>query len=325
MAIHRHSTRPQRLTRQAAKLAQFRLDVLRGLRQSPKTLPCKYFYDEHGSALFDAICQLDEYYVTRTELAIMRRSVAEMSQIIGPGCLLIEFGSGSSVKTRLLLDHLPNLVGYVPVDISRTHLLTTASRLRNDYPDLPIHPVAADFTSKLTLPQLTEGRRVVYFPGSTIGNFTPAHASIILARIAGLVGEGGGLLIGVDLQKDVKVLERAYNDAKGVTAAFNLNLLWRINRELGGNFRVEAFRHHAVYNQQLHRIEMYLVCEQAQTVQIGPSRIEFVKGESIHTENSHKFTVEQFAGLARRLGLSLRQSWQDEQQYFSVQYYEVPA
>jgi L-histidine N-alpha-methyltransferase len=325
MAIHRHSTRPQRLTRQAAQLAQFRLEVLRGLRQSPKTLPCKYFYDEHGSALFDAICQLDEYYVTRTELAIMQQSVAAMAEVLGPGCVLIEFGSGSSVKTRLLLDHLPDLVGYVPVDISRTHLLTTASRLRNDYPHLPIHPVAADFTKSFTLPQLTAGRRVVYFPGSTIGNFTPAQAAVILARIVGLVGEGGGLLIGVDLQKDVTVLERAYADAQGVTAAFNLNLLRRINRELGGNFRVESFHHRAIYNPSMHRIEMYLVCEQPQTVQIGPARIELVKGESIHTENSHKYTVEQFARLAQRVGLSLRHSWQDERQYFSVQYYEVPA
>jgi dimethylhistidine N-methyltransferase len=306
---------------------QFRADVLRGLRRPSKELPCKYFYDEAGSRLFEEICDLEEYYLTRTELKIMRRHAAEMAGLLGPDCLLIELGSGSSLKTRLLLDELPRPAGYVPVDVSQELLLRTAQRLSASYPGLEVLPVCADFTGNFRLP-VPEGhpaRRVVYFPGSTLGNFGPPEAAELLSRMAGLCGRGGALLLGIDLQKDVGVLEAAYNDRRGVTAAFNLNLLARINRELGADFALDAFRHHAIYDRRLGCIEMHLISLRAQQVRLGDDVIRFAEGESIRTERSYKYNGEEFRAWVRRCGLGVEKVWLDEQKYFAVLYLTVHA
>lgn len=304
------------------QVEDFRRDVIEGLSQPQKSLPCKYFYDERGSRLFEEICKLDEYYPTRTELGIMKEWGTEMADILGRGCLLIEYGSGSSLKTRVLLDHLVEPAGYVPIDISCDHLLPTADGLRKEYPDIPVLPVCADYTAdEYELPPCpnTILRKVVYFPGSTIGNFDRDFAEKFLRRIADLCGPDGILLIGVDLKKDEGVLEAAYDDAQGTTAAFNRNILHRINGELEGDFNVENFKHRAYYNGELGRIEMYLVSTEAQTVSIGDESISFDKGESIHTENSHKYSPEEFKNLARRSGFIVHRVWTDPDELFSVQ------
>ena len=277
-------------------------DVLIGLQGFPRTLPCKYFYDKRGSRLFDQICDLEEYYLTRTELAIMETNAQDMAAQIGPGVMLVEYGSGSSVKTRILLDHLTAVAAYVPVDISLKHLQQSSDDLSRSYPALEVLPVCADFTAKFDLPM---SRRepthcAVYFPGSTIGNFEPREAMALLDRIAPLCGTGGGLLIGVDLQKDPGTLEDAYNDAKGVTAEFNLNLLRRINRELNGDFDLEQFKHVATYNSEQNRIEISLESLCDQVVTISGNTFDFVNGESIGTEYSHKYTVDGFARMASK-------------------------
>ena len=254
MAVQRNTTRSGRLThpptRKADQRAGFLADVLAGLGRDRKELPCKYLYDATGSELFDAICELPEYYPTRTELAIMRANAADMADRLGAGCLVVEYGSGSSVKTRILLRHLARPTAYVPVDISRDHLLKSAADLGQRFPDVEVKPVAADFTKPFDLPPVARdvNRRVVYFPGSTIGNFTPPEALGLLRTIADQCGPGGGLLIGVDMKKDPAVLKAAYDDAAGVTAGFNLNLLVRINRELAADFDLKGFRHRAEYN-----------------------------------------------------------------------------
>jgi dimethylhistidine N-methyltransferase len=301
---------------------RFRADVMHGLARPAKELPCKYFYDERGSRLFEQICELDEYYLTRTELAIMRQFAGAMAARLGPRCLLVEFGSGSSTKTRLLLDQLEKPAAYVPVDISGAHLERSARILAAEYPGLPVLPMHADFTAPLTLPQdLSPGaRRVVYFPGSTIGNFTPAEAQALLGRARALCGLGGGLLIGVDLKKDRQTLEAAYNDARGVTREFNLNLLRRINRELAGDFRLDRFRHHAFYNAEAGRIEMHLVSTGRQAVRIGPARIAFAAEENVRTEYSYKYDVEGFGTLAASAGWTVEQVWTDERRLFGVLY-----
>lgn len=306
---------------------RFLADALYGLRQRRKTLPCKYFYDAEGSKLFDQICVLPEYYPTRTELAILRAHAAEMAQGLGPETLLVEYGSGSSVKTRLLLDRLARPAAYVPVDISREHLLETALALRLDYPGLEILPVCADFTAAVALPKPRRpaARRAVYFPGSTIGNFSEAGAIALMAGVARQVGPGGAFLVGVDLAKDPRVLERAYDDAAGVTAAFNLNLLARMNRELDADFDLRRFRHRAVWAPGPSRIEMHLVSTVEQVVRVDGAEIRFERGESICTEHSHKYTLPGFARLARRAGLAVRRVWTDPGERFSVQYLEAPA
>lgn len=295
-------------------------DVVSGLSTRPRSLPCKYFYDERGAQLFDEICQLDEYYVTRTELAIMRRYAHEMAEQIGEGVMLVEYGSGASTKTRLLLEALVDPVAYVPVDISREQLEATSDRLADQFPGVEILPVCADFTDKFSLPTATREptHDAVYFPGSTIGNFRPHEAEAMLRRIVDLCGCGGGLLIGVDLQKETHVLESAYNDSEGVTAAFNLNLLDRINRELEGEIDVEQFEHHARYNETECRVELSLVSQRDQTVRVGDEEFAFAEGESIHTEYSHKYTIESFAELAAKAGLTLRKAWTDERERFAV-------
>ena len=305
--------------------AAFRSDVIAGLSANPKRLPCKYFYDEHGSALFDAICGLDEYYLTRTELEIMHRHCAEMARTIGLGATLVEFGSGSSVKTRLLLDQLVDSAAYIPVDISRRHLLTTARRLARGYPKIEVRPICADFTENFQLPPSWEkhSRRIVYFPGSTIGNFERDDAVALLCRMARLCGPGGGELIGIDLQKDIGTIEAAYNDAQGITAQFNLNLLSRINHELGGNFDLAQFEHLAFYDRAANRVDIRLVSRCDQQVEIGSEAFDFRTGEAIRTEYSHKYTIEAFEQMADEAGLRLRRYWTDDRQYFAVLYFDV--
>jgi dimethylhistidine N-methyltransferase len=300
-------------------------DILEGLSQSPKNLPCKYFYDERGSALFDQICELDEYYPTRTELAIMRRFAPEMAEQIGPGVMLVEYGSGSSIKTRWLLDHLPDPAAYVPVDISRDHLEQTAGRLAADYPYLDVLPVCADFTGPFDLPASVRdpSHAAVYFPGSTIGNFTPGDALALLRQIAALCGTDGGLLIGIDLKKDISTIEAAYNDAAGVTAEFNLNLLRRINRELDGDFRLDRFRHRAVYNPVVGRVELGLVSQCAQRVTVADETFDFECGEEVRTEYSHKYTIDEFAEIAAAADLTLHRYWTDEASRFAVLHFAV--
>jgi dimethylhistidine N-methyltransferase len=303
----------------------FRDDVWAGLSASPKTLPCKYFYDARGSQLFDAICELPEYYPTRTELQIMRDHVAAMAQRCGAHCHLVELGSGSSTKSRLLLDALRLDGGpaeYSPVDISGEHLEAAVAQLRADYPGLPVMPVHADFTTPFDLPtpDAPVDRRVVYFPGSTIGNFTAAAAVPFLATIATLAGAGGALLIGVDLKKEPAVLEAAYDDAQGVTADFNLNLLDRINRELDGTFDRTAFRHRAHWNDTDGRVEMYLDSAAEQTVAVAGREFAFTAGESICTEHSHKYDLAGFAELVGAAGFAVEQVWLDAEERFSVQW-----
>jgi dimethylhistidine N-methyltransferase len=299
-------------------LDRFRADVLAGLARPRKRLPSKYFYDAEGSRLFDEITELDEYYPTRTELGIMRRHAGAMAERCGPRCLLVELGAGSLVKVRLLLDRLDRPAGYVPVDVSGDHLEAAAAALECDYQDLPILPVCADFTAAFPLPAVPAARRVVYFPGSTIGNFDPSEADALLRGIARLVGRGGGLLLGVDLRKDVAVLEAAYNDRRGVTAAFNRNLLVRINRELGADFDPAAFIHRAFFNRERSRIEMHLVSRSAQKVWVGGAAFAFRAGETIHTENSYKYDLDELTRRAARCGLHIRQAWTDENEYFAV-------
>lgn len=309
----------------ASQPASFLNDVVEGLSRPERSLPCKYFYDQRGSQLFDQICELDEYYPTRTELAIMQQFAGEMGQQIGSGAMLIEFGSGSSIKTRLLLDELPDPIAYVPVDISSEHLHATADRLADAYPHIEVLPVCADFTQDFALPaaERLETHDAVYFPGSTIGNLEPQDATDLLVRIAALCGQGGGLLIGIDLQKDVRVLEAAYNDRQGVTAEFNLNLLHRMNRELGADFQVDRFQHIAQYNADCHRIEMCLESTCPQTVTLDGKQFKFQPGERICTEYSHKYAIDEFAKVAHQAGLTLRQSWLDRDQYFAVLHFAL--
>jgi len=299
---------------------RFRADILSGLSRPRKRLPAKYFYDAAGSRLFDRITELPEYYPTRTEIGILREHAAAMAARCGPQCLLVELGAGSLTKVRLLLDRLVRPAGYVPVDVSGEHLRAATEALAGDYPALEVAPVVADFTTAFDLPDVPASRRVVFFPGSTLGNFDPPRADALLRRVARLVGNGGGLLLGVDLRKDAAVLERAYNDAAGVTAAFNRNLLVRVNRELGADFDTTAFRHVAFYDRARSRIEMHLVSTAEQRVRIGSATFDFRAGESIHTENSYKYDVSELAARAARCGLRLDETWTDAQYYFAVLY-----
>lgn len=299
--------------------------VLAGLRGTPKRLSPAYLYDRRGSQLFEAICELPEYYLTRTETAILARHAAQMAGCIGERTLLLEPGSGSSRKTRLLLDALPDLAAYVPVDISRTHLLEASRALQAAYPLLEVLPVCADFTQGFTLPasRRPPSRVVVFFPGSTLGNFDAADAIRLLELMRRAAGPGGGLLVGIDLVKDPAILERAYNDAAGVTAAFNVNLLVRLNRELAADFDPGSFRHEAVWVPAQGRIEMRLVSIRRQTVHLGGESVEFAAGERLVTEHCHKYSAESFADQARTAGWTPRRSWTDARGYFSVQYLET--
>jgi dimethylhistidine N-methyltransferase len=297
-------------------------EIHAGLSQLQKSISPKYFYDDAGSKLFDAICELPEYYPTKTELAIMHANIAEIADLIGPQASLIEFGSGSSLKTRVLLECLHELAVYVPVDISEEHLLQAAERIRANYPAVEVLPVVADFMREFDLPspQVMPLRNIVYFPGSTIGNLSNDAAHDLLRVMHHEAGEDGALLIGVDLQKDVAVLERAYNDSKGITAAFNLNVLKRLNREFDGTFDLDQFEHRAIYNEEAGRIEMYLDSLVDQSANVGGKEFRFVAGESILTEHSHKYTLEGFAEMALQAGFRVERVWMDDEGLFSLQY-----
>jgi L-histidine N-alpha-methyltransferase len=297
-------------------------EIVAGLQRDEKMISPKYFYDERGSQLFDQITTLPEYYPTETELGIMRENIAEISTLIGPRASLIEYGSGSSMKTRVLLDHLLEPAVYVPVDISEEHLLASAEDIRTEHPGLEILPVVADFTKRFELPDPTimPLRNIVYFPGSTIGNFPRAEACELLRVIYHEAGENGAMLIGVDLQKDPEIIERAYNDSAGVTAEFNLNMLRHLNREFGSDFDLDSWQHEAQYNESEGRIEIRLVNEEQQTVNIDGSEIVVERDEGILTEYSHKYTLESFAEMANGAGFSVERVWTDPDKLFSVQY-----
>jgi dimethylhistidine N-methyltransferase len=305
----------------------FMAEVIKGLSREPKTLPCKFFYDERGSALFDEICDLPEYYPTRTEIALLESIAGDLARHIGPHAHLIEYGCGSVKKVRPLLDALVEPAAYVAVDISREHLLGAAKMLAEDYPDLDVHAVCADFTRPFEVrppADRPEARRVGFFPGSTLGNFQPEDACRFLSNAVQLLGSGGAMVIGIDLKKDTAILEAAYNDAQGVTAAFDLNLLHRINTELGANFDVAKFRHRAHYNADAGRVEMHLYSMAEQSVLLNGTTFRFADGESIHTENSHKYSVEDFRAMARNAGFEPAGVWMDDAQLFSIHYLTIP-
>jgi len=304
----------------------FLADVVAGLSLPRKALPAKYFYDARGSRLFEAICRAPEYYPTRTETALMNARAATMARRLGPRCVVIEYGSGSGSKTRILVDAL-DPVAYVPIDIARVQLRRTAAQFARAFPGLAVAAVCADYSRPFRLPRLAgfaPRRRVVYFPGSTIGNFTPAEAAAFLANARRVAGPGGAMLIGVDLKKDAARLNAAYNDAAGVTAAFNLNLLVRINRELGADFDPAAFRHLAFYDAARGRVEMHLVSLKAQRVRVAGRVFRFRGGETIHTENSCKYSVAEFRRLAVGAGFEPAACWTDTGRLFSVHYLTVP-
>lgn len=292
--------------------------VITGLRAQPRRIPPKFFYDEEGSRLFESICETPEYYPTRTELELLAAHAGEVARLTGPGCFLMEPGSGNCEKVRLLLDALQP-AAYMPMDISREHLQDAAHAVAHDFPWLDVRAVCTDITHSVDLPFIPpDAQRVVFYPGSSIGNFEPHEAEVFLRDLAGIARPGGGLLIGVDLKKDTAVLNAAYNDASGVTAAFNLNLLARVNRELNGDFNIDAFAHHAFYNEDIGRVEMHLISKRQQTVRIDGQRFEFEQGENIHTENSYKYTIESFQALAARAGFRECRVWTDSAKLFSL-------
>ena len=302
-----------------AEDSPFAVDVLAGLSARPKRLSPKYFYDEAGSRLFEQITELPEYYPTRCELAILREHSAEIARFIRPQGALIEFGSGSTRKVRILLAAAPSLAAYVPVDISSEMLAQEAAELRRDHPQLALVPVAADFTQPFRLPQaIMKLPRTGFFPGSTIGNFEPHDAGAFLRHSGRMLGPQATLIIGVDLVKDASILNAAYDDAAGVTAKFNLNLLARINRELAADFDLDTFSHHAFYNSERSRVEMHLASRKRQKVKVAGRTIEFRAGETIHTENSYKYTIDSFRSLARGSGWTPARVWTDPQGYFSI-------
>ena len=306
------------------KVGDLQAEATEGLRRSPKALPCKYFYDAVGARLFEAITELPEYYPTRTELGIMSRSVGEMAEAIGSHATLVEFGSGVGLKTQKLLDALIDPSGCVLIDISRAALEASADQLADRYDDMEVIAVCADYTQPLRLPRphRPSSRTVAYFPGSTIGNFTHDEAVSFLERVAELVGQGGGLLVGIDRKKDPRVIEDAYNDSLGVTAAFNLNILRRLN-QTGADFDLSTFRHHAPYVQSEGRIEMRLISQFDQSIRIGTTDIALRAGEHIVTEHSHKYDLGQFEDMAHSAGFRLTSQWSDDRDWFSVCFLEV--
>jgi len=296
-------------------------DVINGLSKPQKSLPSKLFYDERGSQLFDEICELEEYYPTRTEIKIMSDNIEEIASYIGDDCLLVELGSGSSVKIRLLIDHLPTLVAYVPVDISSDHLLKSAENLKADHEQLVVYPLVADYTKDFTLPIINEPFKTIdaFYPGSSIGNFTHEEARSFLNRIAKTCGKGSGLLIGVDMKKDKNILNAAYNDKKNVTSDFNLNVLNHLNYLLAADFNLKKFKHHAFYNEEFGRIEMHLVSTENQNVRIENYSFSFEKDETILTEYSYKYSLEDFKQIASRI-YEVEKVWVDDKNLFSVQF-----
>jgi dimethylhistidine N-methyltransferase len=299
---------------------EFCEQVIAGLSQHPRTLPCKFFYDETGSALFSKICELPEYYITRTEMRILRERAGEIGDALGRGIELIGLGTGAGTKTRILLDNLEAPLAYVPVDISREQLTQSTMTFRKKFPALEILPVCADYLQPFDLPPRSgvANRTVVYFPGSTIGNLEPEDATDFLKKIATIVGPRGALLMGVDLKKSKAILERAYNDSAGVTAQFNLNLLVRANRELGSDFDLRGWRHRAIYNEKVGRIEMHLISLRRQTVNIADAAFSFAPDEHIITEFSYKYSPSEMIALAGIVGLRFEKIWTDEQKLFGL-------
>ena len=299
-------------------------EVLAGLRQTPRTLPARLFYDARGAALFDAITRLDEYYLTRTELSILHDNASAIAASIGRGSVLLEYGSGEAEKVRLILDRMRGAAApaaYVPIDVSSDQLERVAAEMRDAYPEIPIIPVAADYTSldELPLPpELREARRVAFFPGSTIGNLHPPEARDFLESLAAICGRRGAIILGADLRKDPTILHAAYNDSEGLTAEFNLNILLRLNRDLGGTFDLKSFRHYAYYNPVAGRVEMHLVSLRKQLVDVAGECIPFDIGESIWTESSYKYTWRGLDELARGAGLAIADRWSDPGEMFAV-------
>ena len=314
------------LARPAADVAfdpALRAEVLAGLRGTPKTLPPKLFYDARGAELFERICELDEYYLTRAELSILRARAAEIASLVGPEAALVEYGSGAGVKVRLLLDAMEAagtpFAAYAPIDISREQLVRVAAELSAEYPHVPVRPVCADYTGPLTVPDLpSRARRVAFFPGSTIGNFHPFEAAAFLRRVRAVVGHDGALLLGVDRRKDAGVLHAAYDDREGVTAAFNLNALARLNRELGADFALGAFRHRAVWNDEASRVEMHLVSAAAQAVRVAGEPFRFAPGETIWTESSYKYDRPRLERVVADGGFRVDHLWTDADERFWV-------
>jgi L-histidine Nalpha-methyltransferase len=303
--------------------AEFLADVIAGLSSNPRTIPYKYFYDAHGAALFQKICELPEYYVTRTEIDILDRSRADIASQLGPNIELIGLGTGAGTKTRILIGALENPAVYIPVDISEKQLRKSAALFRKTFRHLEILPVCADYLQPVSLPSPSRkpARNIVYFPGSTIGNFEPDEAVQFLRRIANVCRGGGGLLIGVDLKKDQQVLEAAYNDSAGVTAQFNLNLLQRINRELDADFDLDQWRHRAIYNPKAGRIEMHVISKADQIVHFNEHQFHFRRGEKIITEYSYKYAPDEFAAFAAKVGFNFVRMWTDEAALFGVFYF----
>jgi dimethylhistidine N-methyltransferase len=299
-------------------------EVLKGLNKKQKELSPKFLYDQRGSELFEKITTLPEYYVTRTEISILNQYAFEMADVVGEEAVLVEYGSGSSTKIKLLLNHLPNLSAYMPIDISKEFLKQSAEALAREYHALKIIAICADYTSAFKLPEIgSHSKKVAFFPGSTIGNFDPLYAQKFLRKISRTLGKGDGLLIGVDLRKDRQVLYNAYNDAQGITAAFNLNMLTRINNELGANFKLSQFKHRAFYNEEFGRIEMHIESLKDQNVAIDGKTFSFKQNETIHTENSYKYTIHEFQTMAKESGFKAAEVWTDENEWFSVHYLTV--
>ena len=299
------------------------LDIVqRGLRARPKRLPPWLFYDERGSELFERICEQPEYYLTRCEIALMREHAASIADTLGVDVRLVEYGSGHALKTRLLLEQMASPVSWVPIEISPEPLRQSVQQFQNLFPELPVQPLAADFTRavRLPIPPRAPRRTVVYFPGSTLGNYDTRASVALMRKMRNEMGDNGGVLIGIDLKKDPALIEAAYNDRAGVTAEFTLNLLVRLNRELGADFDLDAFRHRAHYNPMAGRIETDLVSTRAQKVRVGRLQAGFKEGEAMRVEYSYKYTPEEFAALAGRAGLEVVRVWTDREQMFSVQY-----
>ena len=300
-------------------------EILRGLSAPQKRISPKYFYDQRGSELFDAICDLPEYYPTRTEHKIMTAHLPQIAELVGPGASVIEFGAGSNAKARRLLERLASPVAYVPVEISGDYLAEQADELAREFPSLSVIPVVADFTKPFDLPEhpIAPNRNLIFFPGSTIGNFTRDEAKNLLEVMRAEAKDDGALLVGVDLVKDIGIIEAAYNDSQGVTAKFNLNVLRHLNAGLGATFNPDLFHHQAVYDSRHNRIEMRLVAERAHTVDVSGTTIPFARDEYIITEYSHKYSIEDFTALARASGLEPEAVWLDDDELFSVHYLTV--
>jgi L-histidine Nalpha-methyltransferase len=311
---------PHKAQASQQETSDFAAEVVRGLTAVPKRVPAKYFYDDAGSLLFERITDLPEYYPTRCEMSILQEHAAEIARLIPAGAALVELGSGSNKKVRIVLRAAPALAAYVPVDICREMVEREATELRADFPWLKVLPVAADFTQDFDLPSEAKAARVRvgFFPGSTIGNFEPHDAAAFRRHAGRILGPGAGLIIGVDLIKSAEVLKAAYNDEAGITARFNLNLLRRINRELGGTFKLDSFEHHAFYNRERNRVEMHLASLKRQKVKVAGETVDFRAGETIHTENSYKYSVESLAVLARGVGWLPAAVWTDADNYFSI-------